>query len=57
MQKLGNVEMENIQAIAWTIEIVTITVAALIAWWVWKISKRAIQKSKSNQIKFQVCLW
>jgi uncharacterized membrane-anchored protein YhcB (DUF1043 family) len=46
MNKLGNVEMENVQAIAWTVEIVTFIVAALIAWGVWKISKRAIKKNR-----------
>ncbi len=49
MHKLGNVEMENVQAIAWSIEIVTFIVAALIAWGVWKISKRAIRKKQSKQ--------
>ena len=49
MNKLGNTEMENVQAIVWTIEIATFIVTVLIAWGVWKISKRAIQKKKSEQ--------
>lgn len=49
MHKLGNIEMEHVQAIAWTIEIATFIVAILIAWGVWKISKRAIRKKQSKQ--------
>ena len=49
MQKLGSSEMENVQAIAWTIEIVTLIVALLIAWAVWKVSRRAVQKKQARQ--------
>ncbi len=51
MQKMNGSEMENVQTIVWAIEIVTFTVVVLIAWWVWKISKRAIRKNRSKQVK------
>ena len=46
--KLGVTEMENVQAIAWTIEIATFIVAVLIAWFVWKISKKAVREKRSK---------
>jgi heme/copper-type cytochrome/quinol oxidase subunit 2 len=48
MQKLGSSEMENVQVIAWTIEIVTLIVALLIAWAVWKISRRAVRNKQAK---------
>jgi heme/copper-type cytochrome/quinol oxidase subunit 2 len=48
MQRLDSNTMENVQAVAWTIEIVTIIVALLIAWVVWKISRRAVRNKQSG---------
>ncbi len=44
-------ERENVQMIVRVVEFVTFVTAMAIAWYVWRISKRAIKNKKSKQIK------
>ena len=48
----ANVSMparEDVQAISWTIELVTFLVAMAIAWFIWRMSKRDSQNKKSKR--------
>jgi len=40
---------ENVQTIVWVLEFVTFVTAFLIAWYVWRFSKRASEKNKAKQ--------
>jgi protein-S-isoprenylcysteine O-methyltransferase Ste14 len=44
-------ERENVQTIVRVVEFVTFVAAMAIAWYVWRISKRAIKNKKSKQVK------
>lgn len=44
MTRLGMDAKENVQAIAWAIEIVTLITAAAIAVFVWRFAKRSSRK-------------
>jgi heme/copper-type cytochrome/quinol oxidase subunit 2 len=48
MNHAADAARENVQTIVWVIEIVTLITTALVAWFVWRISKRATKK-KSGQ--------
>lgn len=45
--KLATGAMEYVQVIAWTIEIVTLIVTILIAWAVWKVTRKAVREKRS----------
>jgi membrane protein implicated in regulation of membrane protease activity len=40
---------EDVQAISWTIELVTFLAAMAIAWFIWRMSKRDSQNKKSKR--------
>ncbi len=40
---------EHLNTIVWVLSIATMVVAAAIAWFVWRFSKRDIEKKKSQQ--------
>jgi len=41
-------EKEHVQSIVWVLEIVVFVTVMAIAWFVWRISKRAKEKKKSK---------
>jgi hypothetical protein len=44
-------ERENVQTIVRVVEFVSFVTAIAMAWYVWRISKRAIKNKKSRQVK------
>jgi heme/copper-type cytochrome/quinol oxidase subunit 2 len=41
-------EKENVQSLVWILEVVVLIVILVVAWFVWRISKRAAEHKKSK---------
>ncbi len=50
MHHMGIEAAEHTQTIVWVVEGVTFFTAAVIAWVVWRVSKRAANKNKAEKV-------